>query len=648
MPFDSQPKTPPPQVAHDACVNANVDPVFTDLEQLRAAMTRSNPGGAAFLDYLLDGDYFAGKGVWVNDEAATRGAYETLLAAHPYLASENPYGAHFRRDRVRQRGDNVIAIRHVCDLDADDRALLAQHAARRDAGDIKPVALFAGGPAAKIGAILTLMHAQRPLDVRFLIDGAEQSNESGSASYEHINHANALNDETDNTGLGILNTAVKRALMGEDDPSVALETGYARVDLWPRGIKLRDVPIYAYNEVHGWVQRARRKLGLPTEHDKSRIASRLSTDLLTHIEQQTGVPLRLEDNDLRPIHIYFTERQHKDSLHDNAILEDTVGLTPRKLSRAEIAELFGQSTANNITSADVFPENSCLRHGFDQITRQIMEQLGGSYRERVRILEIVIDPEAAGGSRAMGVITEDILTGARTLIPADYLSLTLGPTAQYGYAGAAQGLDVWRDALGATDPLPRQTIATGATMQVLFRITDREAFRKLPHTDLKQTHFVEIAEQGDWLLVKLTAGGNIGLPVYSRSYAISALASMFRVLTPDCGLTFETVVSAWPCSRGINGPNNGQVVRFANNAAVRFGEGGTGMSKMGTNAQTLMDMVGIAHSVPKPLRMDDSLWRHTLIDHRARIAGRVARARTGLPVCAPIPAYDAAGVAARA
>jgi len=124
---------------------------------------------------------------------------------------------------------------------------------------------------------------------------------------------------------------------------------------------------------------------------------------------------------------------------------------------------------------------------------------------------------------------------------------------------------------------------------------------------------------GEHLLVKLTSGGNIGLPVYSRSYAIRALAGLLRVVQPDSGLTYLGTVCAWPCVRGINGPNNGQVVRLADNAAIRFGEGGTGMSKMGSNAQTLLDMITLHHGLPDDAVLAPEAYRHTVVDRRRRV-----------------------------
>ena len=98
-------------------------------------------------------------------------------------------------------------------------------------------------------------------------------------------------------------------------------------------------------------------------------------------------------------------------------------------------------------------------------------------------------------------------------------------------------------------------------------------------------------------MVKLTGGGNIGTKYYSRSYGINALANMLRVITPESGLTFYDVVSAWPCSRGTNASNNGQLVRLSDNFVIRFAEGGTGMSKMASNAQIMLDMLGLDHGL---------------------------------------------------
>jgi hypothetical protein len=90
-------------------------------------------------------------------------------------------------------------------------------------------------------------------------------------------------------------------------------------------------------------------------------------------------------------------------------------------------------------------------------------------------------------------------------------------------------------------------------------------------------------------------------------------------------LQFEDVICAWPCARGVNPSNNGQIVRMADNAVCRFGEGGTGMSKMGSNAQTMLDLLSLPWPAPEHLRVADALFRHTIIDRRSRIARRLAR-----------------------
>ena len=120
------------------------------------------------------------------------------------------------------------------------------------------------------------------------------------------------------------------------------------------------------------------------------------------------------------------------------------------------------------------------------------------------------------------------------------------------------------------------------------------------------------------MLVKLTSGGNIGLPTYSRNYPVSALAGMLRVLTPDCGLEYVDTVCAWPCIRGINGTNNGEIVRITDNMVVRFGEGGTGMSKMGSNAQVMLDLLGLDHGLPAEAITKTEWYEHTVIDRRKK------------------------------
>ena len=231
--------------------NPAPDLVFGTIDDLRSEMTRLNAAGDSFLDYLLAGHYSEGKGVWINGGAGANQFYNTLLETNPHLACESPFSAYFRRDSIRERGENRISVRNLSAAPLSHRAIIETHRQRSMSGEAGPIALFSGGPAAKISALLCTLPAARKqtaLDIRFILDGAEQSNESGSASYEHVNHANALNAERDNTGFGILKSAVSRAILGEPDPSVALSMTYAKVDLWPRAVALRDVPIFLQNE----------------------------------------------------------------------------------------------------------------------------------------------------------------------------------------------------------------------------------------------------------------------------------------------------------------------------------------------------------------------------------------------------------------
>jgi hypothetical protein len=256
-----------------------------------------------------------------------------------------------------------------------------------------------------------------------------------------------------------------------------------------------------------------------------------------------------------------------------------------------------------------------------------LKNTGGTAIPRTAIKELFFVKQRRddGNTRTtcVGVRTQNLLTGQECFIPLSYIGLSLGPTATYRFSLAKNWWQRLCDKLLINQPVPHQTIATGFTCQLLFKIVDREKFKVLPHTGLKQTHFVEIGRWDNFVLLKLTSGGNIGLPVYSRSYALGALANMFRLLTPGCGLEFLDVVCAWPGTRGINGPNNGQVVRLAENAVVRFGEGGTGMSKMGTNAQTILDMIGLQHGLKEDISMNLDVYSHTIIDNRRIVEGRL-------------------------
>lgn len=613
------------EASHEASssyFNAMPRKAFPSLDHLRRAMTKANPSGDAFLDYLLEGDYFAGKTIWANPSPRVRQAYEAMVEANPFLISESPYQPAFGLNGVRVRGENKVFIARLDRAPAEVRRLVEEHRAAREVGPRRPKAIFVGGPAAKIGALLSGLETDhaKASDVIFVLDGAEQSNESGSASYEHVNHANALNAELDNTGLGILTTALKRAILGEKDASVALDLDYKKVDLWPRGVRLRDLPVYLHNELHGLAQRLRSLLGLRTDHVKSRLASKVSTRILTEIERQLAIRLRLGQDSPRAVFLYLSRKNHDASLVDNRELAEDVGIAVEKLDAAGLQRFYGPGILERVVSGDLFLDNGCIRHGFDRVCMEAMQRHRVECRHRQRLTSVYFDRDEKGMPRAAAIALEDLQTGAHTYLALDHLCLSLGPTATFHYDRVGSRLS---DRLRFDLPVPHQTIATGLSAQLLFRITDPDKVGNLPFTGMKQTHFVEVGRTSSHLVMKLTCGGVIGLPVYSRSYAISALASILSILTPECGLTFEDVVCAWPCARGVNGPNNGQIVRLGDNAVVRFGEGGTGMSKMGSNAQTMLDLAGMTWPISPEFRLEPSLYRHTIIDRRRRVARRL-------------------------
>ncbi len=604
--------------------NEDTHDPFLSFSDLRSTFTKHWPKGDQYLDYLLDGEYFEGKEAWVNDDEHIKKIYQEIINDNPYLQTESPYSPFFRKTNMRTRGDNEIVVSSLSNASTEIINSVRNHKQLVADGKINPVVVLSGGPAPKIASILLALNSEyKNLDVKFLIDGAEQSNESGSASYEHIHHANALNAEHDNTGHGILFTALKRAIWGERNPELALDTDYRKVDLWPKAIRLRDFPIYFYNEFHGLLQMLKRSLGMQTDHDKSRYASKVSTHVLSYIEEKTGTSLRLPYEISRALFVYFNKKQHDMSVDEAKLLAKSIEIYPRKLDRDEIANFYGSTTLKNVTSVDIFYENFCIKHGFDKVCRSIIEQLGKSYHERVRIKEIYLDGKTASNSTtsavACGLTVENVLTSQTEFIPLDYLGLSLGQSATYRYTHSQRNwVNKLQDKFSLSQPVPYQTIATGFSGQILFKITNKDKFKILPYTGLKQTHFVEIGRSQDFILVRLTSGGNIGLPTYSRSYAISAISNMLRILTPDCGLEFYSVVSAYPCIRAVNATNNGEISKIADNFAVRFGEGGTGMSKMGSNAQVILDMVGLSHGLPSEMVIPLDIYKHTVIDNRQR------------------------------
>jgi hypothetical protein len=595
---------------------------FPTLNALREAMTLENPNGDAYLNYLLEGEYFAGKTLWTSNNPSSRAAYQAIMQANPELITESAYSEKNHDKSVREQGQNKIELCCINSATAEQKKQLEVYQRAVSNKSIPPKVIFSGGPAAKIAAILLELtnKKNKKYDCEFFLDFAEKSNESGSASYEHIHHANALNAETDNTGMGILRSAIKRALVGESDPSIALNTDYKKVDLWPKAVRFKDLPIYLINEWDTFVQTMRKRFGLQTSHDKSRIASKLSTEILSYLEDELNCQFRLKQDPSRAIFLYYTTEQHKEAKKENRRLTKRIGLYPEPLSAEQLVSLYGESTLKHIVAADVFHENSCLRHGFDQICKRVLTDAGGQYHEGMLIKKVYLDQD---GKRAVAILLEDLRNRETHFTPLSYLALSLGPSATYHFPAPQSLWEKLCDKFLLRQAVPHQTIASGLSCQLLFRINDPVKFKTLAHTGLKQAHFTEIGSDGKHIIIKLTSGGMIGLPVYSRSYGICALANLLRALGPDSGLTFIDVMSAYPCTRAINGTNNGELLLLADNFVLRYGEGGTGMSKMASNAQTFMQALKLEINLPKQLQIEKRLYQHTIKDRRKIVQQRL-------------------------
>ena len=570
---------------------------FHHLDALRQAMQTQNPKGADFLQYLLHGDIKRGKGFWKSNCQHTHEVYQQLLQQYPQLQTENPF------DQTPVKDKEAMVV--VSDARLLDSTQQAQVTTFLQTG--QPRVVFAGGPASKIASILYALNAPQQTDIRFIIDSAKFSNESSSASYAHINHANALNAEFKNSGPGILPTLIKRNLFTEKDATIALVPNYRKVDLWLKNLRLNDLPVYLGNVMHGFVQQLKRLFSLPNEHDFSRLAGQKSIRIIHWLTQKTGVQLTLKSQRQRALFAYFDYKSHAHSFKENQQLKNFPGLTSRKLDKAEVIHFYSKDACKYICSVDLFPDNDCFVHGFDQVIRNLCQDIGVQYLQNQRICEVFYHPQL---QKVVAIQLHDQTNDTTQFLPITHLGLSLGPKVTYRYKN--------RQGFAKQQPVPRQILATGVSCQVLFKITDHNRFSEFPFTGAQQTHFVEMAHNNDYVLVKLTGGGNIADTHYSRSYAINALANLLSVIQPDSGLAFFDVVCAWPCSRGINASNNGQLVRIADNSVIRFGEGGTGMTKMASNAQIMLDMLSLEHGLDNNMTTHWHEYKHTIIDYRKR------------------------------
>ena len=91
--------------------------------------------------------------------------------------------------------------------------------------------------------------------------------------------------------------------------------------LGPRAVALRDIPIFLLNELHGLQQILRHHLNISDDHTRSPPgASKISTEILTFLERELGISLRLDNQKKRAIFLYFTKEHFALSLRDNAEL----------------------------------------------------------------------------------------------------------------------------------------------------------------------------------------------------------------------------------------------------------------------------------------------------------------------------------------
>lgn len=470
------------------------------------------------------------------------------------------------------------------------------------------VMLCVGGPAAEDQTVLASLIegiASRLDEVVFMTRDYKESNVNHAAKQSHARHGNALNADRTLTGHSLLPLIVMRNLIGVT-PEEALDPDYKKIDV-KFTIDPKKLRIYFGNELNYLKQRFLEETGHLTEHDINRLESVFSQEILNVVEQESGMVLSggidrsLEDSS--SIHVSFTARNAREVEHENEEFK-RAGISAEELSPDEIDLVFGEEGKKHIHSAWKYPGDSHVKFDAHQQNKSFATSKGARWVEGEQVERIFVTKDAEGKPRFAGILTK-----SGEYIYGSMMHATLGYKAEYVFdpdsevrkmsAAPRKILNSLEDFFGLQPPLSSEiTTATGVSINAVFKKSPRmrrliERFGSTGEIAVTNSHWTMIAENEDYIVMRITGGGNTGSEEYNPAYVINVIANTRRIFGSD----LIGVLSTYGCPKAVNARNSTEFAKLAEGLVVSYGKGGTGNTKRHAEAITALTLLGFGPEV---------------------------------------------------
>lgn len=471
----------------------------------------------------------------------------------------------------------------------------------------KDVMMSVGGPAAEDQVVIAsiIPEIRRRLDkIIYLTRDYKESNVNHAAKQSHARHGNALNADENLTGHALLPKIMLRALLGIS-PEEAVEPDFRKVDV-KFTIDPKKLRIYFGNELNWLIQEYRSLHGLVTEHDANRLESLLSQEILRFVEDQTqaqisgGVDKSIKDSSA--VHVTFTQRNDEEVRHENEEFTKA-GIEAERLSQDEITQMFGDRP--KIYSAYKYPGDTHIKFDAHKANQDIATKYGADWIDGKEISRIFLTQGEDGNAKLAGVMTKD-----GEYIYVSRLHVTGGYKVDYEFDKDSEArfksgsrlrdlMNKVEDILDLQRPLNNEiTVSTGVSINAVFRKTDViksliERFGSTGEIAVTNSHWTMIAENEDYVMVRMTGGGNTGSEEYNPAYFLNVLANTRRIF----GDALIGVLSTYGCPRAINARNSTEFAQIAEGIVVSYGKGGTGNTKRHAEAASALLMLGFEEEV---------------------------------------------------
>ncbi|MDA7704876.1 hypothetical protein N8772_00135 [Rickettsiales bacterium] len=401
------------------------------------------------------------------------------------------------------------------------------------------IMIAAGGPAAEEQIIIaaTSPEIKNKFDnLIYLTKNYLESNIHHSTKQIHSRNSSALYANDYFAGHKLLKNAFLRFIFPKKYDFCNIN--YPKIDV-KLSCNFKLLKIYFLNEFNWLYQKVRKLCQLQTSYDLDLEKSQESLKIQQRLEKTNKVNLKIDSKSAIEI---ILKNQNNKNISNN------------RLSQSKINKIFGNN--HLIENIFLFNQDNVLRYDIHDVNSKIAKKNNVDWQENTEIKEILMD-----GNNLAGIVTNN-----KKYIYANKLHLSLGYKVKYQFDKGIKKVK-----------LPDHIIATGLSMVVIIRnsVKSHNIFNISSAILLNDIYVSFIAQNNDYILLKIAAGANIGSDKYKNSYFFNILKHLEIIFDND----LIGVLSCYACCRAINSCNSTKFTKIGDDIIISSGKGGSGNSK---------------------------------------------------------------------